>query len=228
MHVLGTTAPPHHRITAPPHHCTTTLPHHRTTAPPHQWTATLPHNHTSPRHPTIIPPHYRTTALSHHRTAAPPHHRTAAPPHHPNISPQYARTTTPLHHRTTALQVLAQLAAFGGPIGSDQTASAPVGIDAQPPAPESNLGGFSSQSVMPRQLRTSETHPGGSSSLGVTATQIGAAVLPHTTPSGDGELPAVRLCIICEEHERVVRFGCGHALVCSRCLVQLRNEGGDR
>ena len=110
-----------------------------------------------------------------------------------------------LHYCT--VQVLAQLSGFAEHLGSDQS----MGNNAQP------------------HISTLESNTGGaSSSQGVTVLQIDATVVPDGTSLEGGELQALRLCIVCDTHERVARFGCGHALVCSRCLVRLHNEGGGR
>jgi hypothetical protein len=105
------------------------------------------------------------------------------------------------------VQVLAQLSGFAERLDSDQS----MGNDPQPHIP------------------TLENYAGGaSSSQGATALQIDATVVPDGASLEGGELHAVRLCIVCDTHERVVRFGCGHALVCSRCLVRLHDEGEGR
>ena len=50
--------------------------------------------------------------------------------------------------------------------------------------------------------------------------RLEAMVVAATNPSSEAEAEAAeaRVCIICEEAPREVRFACGHATVCSACL----------
>ena len=50
--------------------------------------------------------------------------------------------------------------------------------------------------------------------------RLEAMVVAATASSSEAEAEAAeaRVCIICEEAPREVRFACGHALVCNGCL----------
>ena len=50
--------------------------------------------------------------------------------------------------------------------------------------------------------------------------RLEAMVVAATASSSEAEAVAAeaRVCIICEEAPREVRFACGHALVCNGCL----------